>query len=40
MALNITKAGERPRELVVSGGTLDSDGRYCLSSDIRVTARF
>lgn len=40
LALNISRAGERPRELKVEGGTLNAEGRWCLSSDIRVTARF
>lgn len=38
--LDIRRAGKEPRALFVSGGTRDDQGRVCLTSDIRVVARF
>ena len=40
LALTITREGRPAREVTISGGSRDAQGRVCLSSDVRVRARF
>lgn len=39
-ALSVTREGVPAREVTVSGGTRDGKGRVCLTTDVRVHARF
>lgn len=38
LVLNVTREGQPPAKLDVSGGYRDSDGRLCLSTDVRLKA--
>ncbi|MCC6382992.1 MAG: DUF4012 domain-containing protein [Dehalococcoidia bacterium] len=40
VALSLTREGTPARTLIVTGGTRDGKGRVCLTTDIRVHARF
>lgn len=40
LGFNLTREGQRPRSIVVSGGTRDAQDRICLTTDVTITASF
>jgi hypothetical protein len=40
LALTVVRGGEPAKDVRIEGGTRDAEGRVCLTSDVRITARF